>query len=283
MPQVRLNGDQFLLSPDPNSISGGYFVDLTTNLDQFREAKEFTDVTIWCNNGHLSAHKLMVASQSKLLSMFFQENPMSSDILCPDFSTEMMAGFLNLLYSGLAITSENADLHQINAIIKSLGANIELSGHSMDQLDLKIIPLEPSSHDDADDFSDESLSDLDEMCLQAEEKIRQPEKSFEGSTSPDSAEMKKHQGVAPALVCPECNKAFFMQIALNKHRQRFHQANISSSVQKPSEDKENLTIECLECKESVSRASLNHHSKICRKPDPLPESKAFANYYIGFY
>ena len=37
MPHIRLNGDRFLLSSDLGTSSSGYFVDLASDFNEFRE------------------------------------------------------------------------------------------------------------------------------------------------------------------------------------------------------------------------------------------------------
>ena len=270
MPQFRLNGDKFLLQPDPGTISSSYFIELASDFDKFLETKRFADVTIWCNDGQLSTHKIMLATKSRLLSAIFQDNSSSSDIICPDFSIKLMTGFIKILYTGFAVVGEDPDLHQINAIIKTLGAPVELSASPLEQLNLgggevpeledEIDPLESSSNDEVDTFSDESLSDIER---------------FENLTMPEATKTRKCHSKAPSLECPECGKAFGMQIALHKHCQRSHQANVTATSDEPSANRcqETLIIECSVCEEFVSSSDLEHHSKTCRKPEKAPQSK----------
>ena len=252
MPQVRLNGDQFLLSPDPSALGASYFIDLALDLERFRENDKFTNVTIWCSNGHLFAHKIMIASKSRLLSTFFRDNPMSTDIICPDFSTETMSGLLDLLYSGLTVTSENTDLHQINCAIQSLNFDTQLSCSTMAHLslgDVQFPGLDQANK--VTDFSDESLSDIDFSYLQDETK------------TPTT----KGQPAVPTFQCPKCNKSFSKQIALNKHLQRSHEASSSATFQEP-EEVSSLATQCPVNEELVSSSNLEHHPE-----DEAPESR----------
>ena len=260
MPQVRLNGDQFLLSPDPSALGASYFIDLALDLERFRENDKFTNVTIWCSNGHLFAHKIMIASKSRLLSTFFRDNPMSTDIICPDFSTETMSGLLDLLYSGLTVTSENTDLHQINCAIQSLNFDTQLSCSTMAHLSLGDVQFpgldaavghKESSANKVTDFSDESLSDIDFSYLQDETK------------TPTT----KGQPAVPTFQCPKCNKSFSKQIALNKHLQRSHEASSSATFQEP-EEVSSLATQCPVNEELVSSSNLEHHPE-----DEAPESR----------
>ena len=263
MPQVRLNGDKFLLSPDPSTLGASYFIDLASDLDRLRENDKLTNVTIWCNNGRLFAHKFIVESQSKLLSMFFQENPMSSDIICPDFSTETMSALLDLVYSGLAVTTENTNQHQINSAIQSLKFDIQLSCTALAHLgDFQFPGLDDavvhtdSSANEVTDFSDESLSDVDFNCLQ------------------DKSVAKTSTTKSQAFKCPKCSKSFSKKIALNKHRQRSHEANSSATFQEP-EEISSLAIQCPVNEELVSSSNLEHYPG-----DEAPESRT--NYFSKY-
>ena len=254
MPQVRLNGDQFLLSPDPSALGASYFIDLALDLERFRENDKFTNVTIWCSNGHLFAHKIMIASKSRLLSTFFRDNPMSTDIICPDFSTETMSGLLDLLYSGLTVTSENTDLHQINCAIQSLNFDTQLSCSTMAHLNLGDVQFPGLDQaNKVTDFSDESLSDIDFSYLQDETMTKTP--------------TTKGQPAVPTFQCPKCNKSFSKQIALNKHLQRSHEASSSATFQEP-EEVSNLATQCPVNEELVSSSNLEDHPE-----DEAPESR----------
>jgi len=271
MPQVRLKGDQFLLTPDPHSISSGYFHNLASDFERFRDKAKFTDVNIWCNDGSLHAHKIVMASKSKLLSKFFEDNPMSSDIICPDFSIEALTGFLDLVYSGVTVVSNDSHHQRIDAVARSLDSGIELSSSAMCQLDLRgscipdiedeVDPPESSLTDDYTNFSEES--DLDDVYLLPEEPVRRQKKKVETKTT------------GSTFKCPECSKTFGKQIALKKHRERSHQENVSTTSPQVSEDiiTEDLTIECPVCDEFVQSANLEKHSMSCKKPDEVPKGK----------
>ena len=249
MPQIQLRGDELLLLPDPGSIRVSYFTDLTADFDEFREEEKFADVTIWCSNGQVRTHKIVVANKSKLLSAFFRDNPMSSDIICPDFCFEVVAGFLDLLYTGKTVKSNDFQLQQIKAVNKSFNAIIELSDSAVDiSEDEEVVCLcsestssgvnEVNDVNEVNNFSDESLSDLDEGVLQAEEEASQSKDRFEVSTMTKNRE-KKTQAAVPTLECPDCGKTFVLQIALNKHRRSLHQPKVSATSQeKPSTSKQ---------------------------------------------
>ena len=251
MPQFRLQGDQFVLLPDPT-----YFVDLASDFDGFCETKSFTDVTIQCNDGQLSAHKTMLVAKSRLLSAFFQDNSSSSHIICPDFSVDTMAEFLKLIYTGQAIVSEGPDFHLTKDIIKSLDVHIKLSASPLKHLNLGE-GEDPEIEDEVDTveasigevniLSDESLSDVEIL---------------EDSTSTKPTKMRKKNSKGPTFECQECGKAFGMQIALNKHRQRYHQPNATATSDEPSDIRSQGTSTIEE-----------HNSQTCRKPEKAPQSK----------
>ena len=224
MPHVRFNGDRFLVSFDARTVTSGYFVDLAANFNDFRKNGTFTDINIRCKDGSVATHKVLVASKSKLLSRFFRDNPSTSDILCPDFSIENVGQLLDLLYSGEAVVCES-DLHEIAAVIESLDFSVALSESSVMQPEsgaqegmADVVPRGPSS--DQVDFSDESLDNV-------ETSVKPPQVNVEVESILTSK--------IKTLECSECHKTFGMRFALNKHRQRFHQASTRTSSHEPME------------------------------------------------
>lgn len=283
MPHIRLNGDRFLLSSDLGTSSSGYFVDLASDFNEFRENAKFNDLKIWCKDGSVRAHKIMVASKSRLLSTFFRDIPSSSDIFCPDFSIERMVQLLDLLYSGQVVIAQEPDLREIFAIIDCLDFRVVLSDSSTptqpdaeaQEGEVEVVPPEATPADV--DFSDESLDTHDEILSQYEEEKtsakQTEEKKEEDSTKPDTPKTKQ------TLKCSDCHKIFGMQIALNKHRQRVHQAAVSASPSFPvdASNLEKLFGQSSVSKKAPSNTDSGRLPRMGSKPEKTTSSKDFCH------
>ena len=261
MPEIKVFGDKFLLKPDPGR---SHFKGMASDINGFFDNTKFTNVTIWCDDGPVHTHKIMLANKSGLLSTFFNDNPLSCDIICPDFSMKTIKGFLKILYTGKMILSKNSDQRQINSIIKSFDFDIKLSTSSIDHLDLEDPEIQvlqggsghpESTADDVTNFSEESLSDLDVMEVS---------KTKDPSEDSAMAKIPKMTSSASTFKCPECARTFGKQIALNKHQQKFHQ-NVAHN--------DDLNIKCPHCQEFVSSSDLENHIMRCWRPEPINESE----------
>ena len=61
-----------------------------------KSTKNISNVRIYCKDGVLSTHKILLASMSKYLSDLFLENNDTSDIILPDFLIrDVLQGFEN--------------------------------------------------------------------------------------------------------------------------------------------------------------------------------------------
>ena len=69
-----------------------------------RESEQFVDVAIRCDDGQLSAHKLVLASASKFLRQLLLDHSAEPEeqpvvIIIPDVSTSSLAKILDFIYT----------------------------------------------------------------------------------------------------------------------------------------------------------------------------------------
>ena len=98
MPFFQVSGNGFIIkTPDHVQI-------LSSEMSVFRRRETFTDTTIRCRNGSLSAHKFVLSKFSKILrDNFFDCSLFPAEILCPDFSVEATSKVIELLYTGVSL------------------------------------------------------------------------------------------------------------------------------------------------------------------------------------
>ena len=72
-----------------------------------RESEQFVDVAIRCDDGKLSAHKLVLASASKFLRQLLLDHSAEEEpvIIIPDVSTSSLAKILDFIYTASFIFS----------------------------------------------------------------------------------------------------------------------------------------------------------------------------------
>ena len=63
-------------------------------------SSKLSDVTIYCENGKVKSHKLVLGMSSFLKELFLEEDQV--DVLLPDVPVEDVKGLLSLIYTGCA-------------------------------------------------------------------------------------------------------------------------------------------------------------------------------------
>jgi hypothetical protein len=93
--------------PDrPPVIFAGHNTYLMSVTKFCRETEQFVDVEIRCDDGKLSAHKLVLASASKFLRQLLLDHSTEDEppvILVPDVSKSSLAKILDFIYTASLI------------------------------------------------------------------------------------------------------------------------------------------------------------------------------------
>ena len=124
MPFFQVSGNGFIIkTPDYDRI-------LSSEMSDFRQKETFTDVTIRCKNGSLSAHKFILSKSSKILrENFFYCQLFPAEVLCPDFSVESTCKVIELLYTGISFhdgSSSHLLQEEMKEIVQHLGLAISM-------------------------------------------------------------------------------------------------------------------------------------------------------------
>jgi hypothetical protein len=119
-----VSGNGFIIkTPDYDRI-------LSSEMSDFRQKETFTDVTIRCKNGSLSAHKFILSKSSKILrENFFYCQLFPAEVLCPDFSVESTCKVIELLYTGSSFhdgSSSHLLQEEMKEIVQHLGLAISM-------------------------------------------------------------------------------------------------------------------------------------------------------------
>jgi len=99
-----MSGQKGNVVPDrPPVIFAGHNTYLMSVTKVCREAEQFVDVALRCDDGKLLAHKLVLASASKFLHQLLLDHSSVEDeppvILIPDVSTSSLAKILDFIYT----------------------------------------------------------------------------------------------------------------------------------------------------------------------------------------
>lgn len=124
MPFFQVSGNGFIIK------TPGYDRILSSEMSDFRQKETFTDVTIRCRNGSLSAHKFILSKSSKILrENFFYCQLFPAEVLCPDFSVESTCKVIELLYTGISFhdgSSSHLLQEEMKEIVQHLGLAISM-------------------------------------------------------------------------------------------------------------------------------------------------------------
>ncbi len=101
---IKMSGQRGNVVPDrPPVIFAGHNTYLMSVTKVCREAEQFVDVALRCDDGKLLAHKLVLASASKFLHQLLLDHSSVEDeppvILIPDVSTSSLAKILDFIYT----------------------------------------------------------------------------------------------------------------------------------------------------------------------------------------
>ena len=134
-----------------------------------------TDVTIYCSDGTVAAHKLVLASLSKMLCLEFQENIWDDiiSITMPDFTVMEVSRYL----ADILQSCDLKDHPQLNFVI-GYGNQKDIPVYTDDGV--KVEHESDSDKDDLDLFNecDQELSeDLDDIDYVVDEAVKKPKAS----------------------------------------------------------------------------------------------------------
>jgi len=120
MPLINLNEGRFNIKPDPASYGKSYVKRVSSDFADLWRKRKLTDITIWCSDGQVAVHKIVLAKASKFLQSILDS---ATDIIIPDVTCEMMDSVARLLYYG-QVTVDARIKAEITSVYEILGLQV---------------------------------------------------------------------------------------------------------------------------------------------------------------
>ena len=136
MPHIISKGSQFLLRPERESFL--HLEEFASKLGQLSSSEEYADVIVHCKGRTMvKANKVILSQSSKLLRSVFETNsfqPITFDLLCPDFSPESVQKLIQILNKGRAIVESKELLHELKFLFCCLLIEIPLEQQMLSEV-----------------------------------------------------------------------------------------------------------------------------------------------------
>ena len=85
---------------DHDWTTSNHFQDIANFVSGMVFSSKLSDVTIYCQNGKVKSHKLVLGMSSFLKEIFLEEDQV--DVILPEVPVEDVKGLLSLIYTGCA-------------------------------------------------------------------------------------------------------------------------------------------------------------------------------------
>ena len=138
MPQGQQQQQQILL-PNMNEIPSlrlirrGHQMELMAQAKVLNDGQDFVDLTIYCEDGVVRAHQMLLAKASPFLMMLFHSNPSYGvddiTLILPEVKTCIVQALIQFVYTGVVVSGEDR-FYSIMKLVYALNINASIEAES---------------------------------------------------------------------------------------------------------------------------------------------------------
>ena len=119
--------------PSQRLIRRGHQMELLAQAKVLCDHQDFVDLTIYCEDGVVRAHQMLLAVASPFLMMLFQSNPSYGNdditLILPEVKACLVQALIHFVYTGVVVSNEN-HFYSLMKLVYALNINASIEAES---------------------------------------------------------------------------------------------------------------------------------------------------------
>ena len=117
-------------------IRRGHQLELLTEAKVLCDRQDFVDLTIYCEDGVVRAHQMLLAVASPFLMLLFQSNPAYGNdditLILPEVKACLVQALIHFVYTGVVVSNEN-HFYSLMKLVYALNINASIEAESTNE------------------------------------------------------------------------------------------------------------------------------------------------------
>lgn len=117
-------------------IRQGHQIELLHQAKQLCDAQDYVDLTIYCEDGVVRAHQMLLATASPFLKLLFQSSPLYGvdeiSLILPEVKACLVQALIHFVYTGTVVSKED-HFYSLMKLVYALNINASIEAESTNE------------------------------------------------------------------------------------------------------------------------------------------------------
>ncbi len=137
--------------PEQKLVRRGHQLELLQQAKHLCDGQDYVDLTIYCEDGVVRAHQMLLATASPFLKLLFQTSPLYGvddiSIILPEVKACLVQALVHFVYTGTVVSKED-HFYSLMKLVYALNINASIEAESTNEkptaFGAPLLPPEPS-------------------------------------------------------------------------------------------------------------------------------------------